>query len=175
MIATYEQIRSTTLSWDRVFDKLDQWVAASRRIVGSDDLAHDAVQEALHDLWRLETPPQHPEGWLVRAILHRSLKIRRSGQRRAKHEGRAAACRATLDSRDPALLLEQRETRATVHGALQSLPRTHRDILEKRWMDELDYATIADQLDVPVGTVRSRLSRARETLRSTLQRPARRF
>ena len=149
--------------------QVEGWVASARRITGSDDLARDAVHEALRDFWLLEHPPEKPSGWISRAVVYRSLQIRRAMLRREKHESCAAASRSSIDRADPSLLCERREERARVRGALRRLPRSHRTILEKRWMDGLDYATIARELSVPVGTVRSRLSRARTMLHHALE------
>ena len=52
-----------------------------------EDLADDAVQEALLSLWKEGRMPQNPEGWLVRAVVHRSLHLNRSRRRRAVTRG----------------------------------------------------------------------------------------
>lgn len=150
----------------------EQLVAGARRVLHSDDLARDAVQESIRDLWQLETPPPSPRGWLVRATLHRSLAIRRSCNRRDAHETRAAGLRQAQRPAecDPVERLERLEQRDRVRSAMHALPHNHRQILQKKWIDELDYETIASDLDVPIGTVRSRLSRARDALRNTMAR-----
>ena len=168
MIAARQSIRS----WDPIVDSIDSLVNSARKIVQSDDLAWDAVQESIRDFWQLESAPPSPRGWLVRATLHRSLAIRRASRRRGFHEERAGWQRTAEDAcSDPRERLEQREERDRVRSAMHSLPSKHRVILEKRWIDELDYETIASDLDVPIGTVRSRLSRARDALRHTMSRP----
>jgi len=59
-----------------------------------------------------------------------------------------------------------------LHDALSSLDRSQLDVLLLYAWEELSYEEIADALGVPIGTVRSRLSRARERLRSRLEEPA---
>lgn len=61
-------------------------------------------------------------------------------------------------------------TRATVRDALEQLPEPYRETLLLRTDDQLDYAEIAAALDVPVGTVRSRLAKARTLLGEQLTR-----
>ena len=58
----------------------------ARRILGCDHLADDAVQEALLALHAEPTEPEMPGPWLVRATVHRALHLRRTLQRRQRHE-----------------------------------------------------------------------------------------
>ena len=72
-------------------------------------------------------------------------------------------------SRDsPSRSLERDEEQHQVREALQRLQEHHRTILVLREFDGFDYQKIADLLDVKVGTVRSRLSRAREQMKREL-------
>jgi len=63
--------------------------------------------------------------------------------------------------------LEQRETQKSIQQAMANLGAEDRAILVMFEIDEKSYEEIAECLDVPVGTVRSRLSRAREKLTRT--------
>ena len=63
-------------------------VHVARRILGSDDLAWDAVQESLILLWHEQHAPGDLVGWLVRTVVHRSLHHARSRRRRRAHEER---------------------------------------------------------------------------------------
>ena len=58
--------------------------------------------------------------------------------------------------------------RATLRQALDGLPEPYRSTMVMRVDEELDYQQIADQLSVPVGTIRSRLAKARELLGEAL-------
>jgi len=68
----------------------------------------------------------------------------------------------------PGARLEQDELRAGVQRALARLPIDSREIIVLREFDQLDYAEIADVLDLAEGTVKSRLNRARAALRELL-------
>lgn len=69
----------------------------------------------------------------------------------------------------PAAQVEQQERADGVHAALQTLSAEHRAILTLREMDGCSYEEIAELLELPVGTVRSRLHRARLQLKDQLQ------
>ena len=69
---------------------------------------------------------------------------------------------------DPALQHEQARTRRLVDAALRALPPALREVIVLRELQQLEYAEIALVAGVPVGTVMSRLSRARARLRLSL-------
>jgi len=69
---------------------------------------------------------------------------------------------------NPLLGLLQRERRSTVNAALEQLPVAFREVLVLREMEELSYKEIAQVLDVPIGTVMSRLARGRALLAQQL-------
>ncbi len=69
---------------------------------------------------------------------------------------------------DPVVLLSRNELSSPVHLALMALSEEHRLIVVLADMENLDYAEIAQILQLPLGTVRSRLHRARARLRLML-------
>jgi len=69
----------------------------------------------------------------------------------------------------PELLLLREEGKATVLNALAALPVDSREVLLLFEMEEMSYREIAEVLDVPIGTVMSRLSRARKMMRLALE------
>ncbi len=73
------------------------------------------------------------------------------------------------ESPTPAQKLEQTQHMNHLQSALAELPQAMREILLMVGVDELSYEDAAAMLTVPVGTVRSRLSRARTALRTKLQ------
>jgi RNA polymerase sigma-70 factor, ECF subfamily len=68
----------------------------------------------------------------------------------------------------PELLLLQHENQQTVMDALAAIPVSHREIILLCDIEELSYREISQILAIPIGTVMSRLSRARNSLRQTL-------
>lgn len=167
-------------SWRDDFDRLvpphlPMLRAVARRIVGSDDLASDAVQEALLCLWSADSEPVEMRAWLIRTVVHKSLHLVRSTGRRGRHESEAFAGRSeSCPLCDPAVLLEQDECDQSIAAALEALSPELRAPFVLRQVHELDYETIARHLNIPVGTVRSRLHRAREFLWNRLSDDSRR-
>ena len=68
------------------------------------------------------------------------------------------------DALDPEERLLQQHTVERVHAAMEQLPPDYREVLVLREMEGLSYKEIADVVQVPLGTVMSRLARARERL-----------
>jgi RNA polymerase sigma-70 factor (ECF subfamily) len=71
---------------------------------------------------------------------------------------------------DPETLLSRRREAAVLNDLIAELPPLFREILVLREMEELTYRDIGDVLDVPIGTVMSRLARARSLLKDAWNR-----
>lgn len=144
-------------------------LAVARRILGSDDLAWDALQEALLALWNLPELPPDVSGWMVRATVHRSLHVSRSERRRRTHERCSCIERPELRPElDPSLVCDAAERAQILDRAMDGLDRDQAQVLILREREGLGYEAIAKRLEVPIGTVRSRLSRARRALAERL-------
>lgn len=144
----------------------------ARRILGREDLAADAVQEALISFHQIAVLPQNEEAWLLRTVTHRSLATRRAHLRRLRNEGRAAQETAgRIVYPDPERELVRRELAQRIAAALRTLPAAQREAFLLREIHGLDYEEISGAQEVPIGTVRSRLNRARRELRSRLGAP----
>ena len=149
---------------------LRQLLAKARRLLGCEDQAWDAVQETLLSLWQEEQQPPNLPAWLMRTVTHRSLHALRTRSRRHKHERRATAERPEASRQDdPARVAERNELRCRMEQALGRLSREQRQVFQLREVDRLDYETIAELLEVPVGTVRSRLNRSRLAYKEALE------
>ncbi len=144
--------------------------ATARRILGDDDAAADAVQEALISLWQAGPVPDHLRRWLLRTVVHRSLHARRTNHRRAHWEDKGGEAVLSCTLCDPERQLEVRELLDVLEASLDGLSPDQRQVIELRDIDGLEYREIAARLDVPVGTVRSRLNRARARVRESADR-----
>jgi RNA polymerase sigma-70 factor (ECF subfamily) len=143
-----------------------QLLALARRFLGCDHLAQDALQEALISLSQQPEVPAKPYGWLTLAVIHRCRHMRRSVRRRQSHEHRASKdCALHADCDNPLHIAMAHEIAGLLAAVRDSLPQAQRAALELYEVKGHDYSAIADTLNVPIGTVRSRLSRAREALR----------
>jgi RNA polymerase sigma-70 factor (ECF subfamily) len=150
---------------------LEPLVNVARKVLKGDDLARDAVQEAALGLWLQQDWPPNPRAWLIRTVIHRSLHLARTRARRQKYEARACRERSeTSDRDDPSHLLEGQDLYRELLQALQEITPEHRDILVLKVIEEWDYESIAETLQIPIGTVRSRLNRSRKSFRKTVER-----
>jgi RNA polymerase sigma-70 factor (ECF subfamily) len=73
------------------------------------------------------------------------------------------------DDASPEYLLQRDDTMQAILQAIEALPEDFRSAITLREMEGLNYEDIAEVLDCPVGTVRSRIFRARETINQHLQ------
>lgn len=147
--------------------------AIARRLLGCDHLAADAVQEALLALWQQAEVPAPPTGWLLRAVVHRCRHLRRSLRRRHHHEHHAGTAHCALHQGcdNPLHVAYAHELGERLDAARAALPAGQRAVFERSERHGLDYAAIAAELGVPIGTVRSRLHRARLALEQALGPP----
>jgi RNA polymerase sigma-70 factor (ECF subfamily) len=114
--------------------------------------------------------------WIYRIVVNQASNRLRWWRRRHRAqqvplEEHAAAHGELPDRRNAAMpdrLLQQREVADRVWGALAQLPFDQRTVIVLREIDGLSYEEIAESLGVAVGTVKSRLARARGTLRAAL-------
>jgi RNA polymerase sigma-70 factor (ECF subfamily) len=143
-------------------------------VVGSTDLAHDAVQDAFVQAYLKLATFQRASGfytWLYRIAFNMAASRRRrqkpvvSVDQVRDDSGQEPADQGAA----PGERLEQQERVVQVQDALARLSEEHRAILVLREVDECAYEEIAEILDLPVGTIRSRLHRARMQLRDQLK------
>ncbi len=149
----------------QVAPELPAMLRAARAILGSDDLAWDAVQEALLRVWRLGERVPGPA--LRRLATLSALHLSRCQRRRRFHEERAPAGELCC-AQDPLVDVASSEQRQALRAALARITRAQREVFELYEFHGRDYRQIADALAVPIGTVRSRLARARRELRAHL-------
>lgn len=152
------------------------------RMLGNRDDAAECVQEAMLKI------VQHagsfdgrsaPGTWITRIAMNEALtqlrrrKIRLSSSldREDRSDPRAGTLRDRLeDFREPLpdQRVEQQEMHALLQTSLAALDESFRSVLLLRDIQQMDYAQIAEVLQVPVGTVKSRLFRARLALRQAM-------
>lgn len=132
----------------------------------ADDLAQDALAKALTRVAQLREA-QAMEGWLF-SILNNCWRDHLRGGR--EFEDIAEMDELIFSSEPgPEQLLSRRQTRDRVRRAIACLPLGQRQVLTLVDIEECAYARVAGILDIPVGTVMSRLSRARQALRALLE------
>jgi RNA polymerase sigma-70 factor (ECF subfamily) len=72
-------------------------------------------------------------------------------------------------SYSPEKEIEEREKRISINDAIDSLPEKYRLVIVYRHKDDKSYEEIAEALDIPIGTVKARIFRARELLKKKLR------
>jgi len=106
--------------------------------------------------------------WLYGIGSNLLLKHRRAEARRLRASARMAAAEST-DRRASAAALDARVLFPRVADAIEGLPDDEREALLLFAWEELSYQSMAEALELPIGTVRSRLNRARAHLRELLE------
>lgn len=146
--------------------------ATALRIVRRHDLADDVTQETFLRAHRaLATYDRaRPFGpWICRIAANLAINHVRSPEAREEPLDEAAFAASAAPAHDgPLSAVLEGEARAVLDAAVGRLPPEQRAVFVLRAYDELSYAEIAEALGLSVGTVMSRLSRAREKLRAAL-------
>ncbi len=142
--------------------------------LGCPEEAEDVAQEAFVKAFsKLATFKQHSSfyTWLYRIAMN--LAISRHRQRKPKSsldDYRLKIGQEPIDeTSQPEQKLDLEERALQVQAALQLLSEEHRKIIVLRELEDMDYDAISEILALPVGTVRSRLHRARNQLRTHLE------
>jgi RNA polymerase sigma-70 factor (ECF subfamily) len=143
-------------------------------MVGNHEDARDAVQDAfVHAFVKLDTFQRSSTfyTWLYRIAFNVAVSQHRRQRGTASlDQVREATGNEPHDpGEEPSVRLERDERCRQVRRAIAELNEEHRAILVLREIDGCCYETIAEILEVPVGTVRSRLHRARLQLREVLK------
>jgi RNA polymerase sigma-70 factor (ECF subfamily) len=144
-------------------------------VLGSASNADDVVQVASERAWRSIATVDPARGfrpWFLRIVANTARNDRRAAGRRRAAELRIAL--EPVDGRvpDPQGATITHAEREAVVAAMNRLDRDTRLVIALRYFEQLGEHEMADALECPVGTVKSRLSRAMGRLRSELAKEA---
>jgi RNA polymerase sigma-70 factor (ECF subfamily) len=152
----------------------------AKRMCGADhDLAQDLVQETLVSAYRAYLDDRfdgrHPAAWLTRILTNAFLFAKRQNRTQSGLEWETLPNRqetegnwnSKIPSPDECLL--QGTLSEPLERALMSLPESQRLSMLLADVEELPYAEVAETMGVPIGTVRSRLARARMQMITVLR------
>jgi RNA polymerase sigma-70 factor (ECF subfamily) len=160
-------------------------LATARRLLRSEEEAADVLQEAYLSAFRAIqrfTGDARLSTWLHRIVVNAALM--RLRQRRRKREVAIDDLLPNFDETghfaesqrdwgtDAEKLLQRKDTRAMVRAAIDELPDTYRTVLLLRDVEDLDTETVATALGVTANAVKVRLHRARQALRTLIERGA---
>jgi RNA polymerase sigma-70 factor, ECF subfamily len=148
------------------------------RFTARADEAEDLTQEVFLKVYRtlhLYRPESGAlETWIVRVARnhfidhYRKFKTERVRTSPLEDHHEAAAL-PTVRMETPGEILERKETSDRVHRLLARLPEDQREAVVLRDLEELTYEEISDLLEVPIGTVKSRINRGRIELARLLR------
>lgn len=160
---------------ETVLPHLDAAFNYARWLTGSEADAEDVVQDACVRAMRFFSSLRGDDAraWLFAIV--RNTWYSRFSRRAATTEMTAldATTADPADDRpDPEALLLQKDAVSRVRAALDQLPLDFREVIVLREIEGLSYKEIAAVVQVPIGTVMSRLSRARDRLLAVLKTPA---
>jgi len=178
------QKRSSSGDKRRLFEEqalphLDALYTMAMRLARDRDEASDLVQETLLRAYRFfhqYEPGTNCRAWLL-TILFNNFRngYRRSTRERVsssaedfEHKLESASLRDERADTDPETILSAELLDEEVEAALNGLPEDFRSALMIIDVEELSYQEAAEALDVPVGTVKSRVSRGRTMMRQAL-------
>jgi RNA polymerase sigma-70 factor, ECF subfamily len=143
---------------------------AALGLLGDEQEAHEIAQDALAKAWAARhrydaSRPFYP--WLYTIVKN----LCRDAKARSRHRARPGLESERVVSAAPSPLsaLSAAQAQASVRAAMDHLREDQREIIAMRHFQDLSYAEIGELLDLPQGTVMSRLFRARRALLTLLQ------
>jgi RNA polymerase sigma factor (sigma-70 family) len=146
--------------------------AVAYLILRDQDRAHDAVQEALIAAWRDIRglrDPDRVDAWFRRLVVRACYRQSRADRRRAVVE-LSVVPNEPPELLGPELSLVERDL---LERAFTRLDPEHRAVLVLRYYLDHSVPEVADILDIPLGTAKSRLNRASAEMRAALEADAR--
>lgn len=150
---------------------IDKLYAVARLILRDTERAEDAVQEALVAAWRdiaALRDPDRFEAWLRRLLVHACYREARRDRSRRRLEVHVTSFDRPVP--DASVELAQRDE---LERGFRRLSPEQRTLIVLHYYVGLPLAQTADALDLPVGTVKSRLFRATQAMRAGLDADAR--
>ena len=179
-----EEARARVRFEEEALELSDQVYRVARRLVGSREEAEDLVQQTYERAfrsWRQFTPGTNLRAWLLRILtnlnIDRGRRQQRSPQTTSIDEAgdyflynRLEA--STPDGNADSERVLERLSQDSIVDALSEVPHDFRDVIVLVDIGEFSYADAAQILDIPIGTVMSRLHRGRRILKTNLAEKA---
>ena len=160
----------------------DQVYGVARRLVGSREEAEDLVQETYARAfrsWRSFTPGTNLRAWLFRILtnlnIDRGRRVQRTPDMQPLEESDYFLYNKLEEAGGPIReeeRVDERLSQDSIVSALADLPHDFRDVVLLVDLADFTYSDAAQILDIPIGTVMSRLHRGRRMLKRTLAESA---
>ena len=143
------------------------------RILGDRDLAEDVVVEVYSQAWREAQSFSPARGsaasWLMTLARSRSVDLLRSRRRDRATEPLESAGEVEASTPTPEAATMDAERHGLVRGALSSLSQEQRHAIELAYYSGLSHSEIAERLDVPLGTIKTRIRLGMMRMREMLE------
>lgn len=146
-----------------------------RRMVDTRGVAEELLQDTFLQAWdqseRYDGDRGAPRSWILTMAHSRAIDWIRSSQSRRKRNRRAATegvVASQVVDRDASERLADRERTQQIRDALDGIPEEQRAAIELAFFGGLTHTQVAEALDAPLGTVKSRILLGFEKLRSAL-------
>ena len=151
----------------------NRFYGLAMRIVRVGELAEDVLQESYISIWRsaadYRASLSPPLAWMGLIVRSRALDLlrRRTGERMPLTDSLDELTEETLegDSPDPVHCADASQQAQALHRCLAQLKGQQREVLSLAYLRELSHGELADQLKLPLGTVKSWIRRGLEQLR----------
>jgi RNA polymerase sigma factor (sigma-70 family) len=148
------------------------------RVVNNRVWAEDVLQDAFLTIWRTAADYRSalspPMAWMALIVRHRGLDFlrRRSSQRSHLTEELDDQLVDTLttDTASPMDAAQASEQALALYQCLQKLENRQREVVSLAYVRDLSHGELAQQLNLPLGTVKTRIRRAMEQLRTCMAR-----
>ncbi len=174
-----QEARSRVRFEEEALEHADQVYQVARHIAGSREDAEELMQETYvraFRSWRSYEPGTNIRAWLMRILTNLNIDRGRRKQRRPTEQPLEEGAYSLYDRLEQAAgqsgedeeKLIERLSQSTIVEALADLPHDFRDVLVLVDLGDFSYQETAQILAIPVGTVMSRLHRARRLLRQSL-------
>jgi RNA polymerase sigma-70 factor, ECF subfamily len=171
-----EQARDRVRFEEEALELADQVYRVARRLVSSREEAEDLMQETYARAfrsWQSFQPGTNLRAWLLRILtnlnIDRGRRVQRTPDTRPLEEGDYFLYNKLEESGDAAAdRVDDRLSQDDAVAALSAVPHDFRDVLVLVDIGDFSYAEAAQILDIPIGTVMSRLHRGRRILKSEL-------
>jgi RNA polymerase sigma-70 factor (ECF subfamily) len=175
-----EEARARVRFEEEALELSEQVYRVARRLVGSREEAEDLVQQTYERAfrsWRQYTPGTNLRAWLLRILtnlnIDRGRRIQRTPQTTSIDEAGDyflydRLVESAPDGNADTDRVLERLSQDSIVDALADVPHDFRDVIVLVDIGEFSYADAAQILDIPIGTVMSRLHRGRRILKKNL-------
>lgn len=163
---------------EKLYDRyVRQCFGLALRMLGDPQLAEEVVQEVFLKLWTQPTLYSQKRGrfasWLLSVVHHRCIdELRRRSRSEVPIESPESGSLLDMEPApdpDPGDQVWLAERRQAVRGALAGIPDNQRQVLEMAYFGGFSQSEIAERLNQPLGTVKTRMRAGLQRLRALLE------